>query len=314
MKRVATVWIVVGLWLSAWQTRGQETDSLFFQPDSLAATLTSPEKSTRPAVVQRVAAESFMTARVHFTGDFIRRFYGQAGTGNPPMAREMQIRALFDNEDARLNRRPTGERSRYADLVDEFVADVCRVQPLPTPTDANEWYAEVRGRVTWQHRERDFTLYLRKNRNGANWAWQMIGAEAAFLPPDGDAPDLTVIRRDSLVFIPPNAHELNFMGLAKQLRSGIGLGQFVDPALAHDPTLRGLAQRLADGQLRLPTLLTTTVSLTVPPGWLVQLRQFNRETDHSGWLISDLCRLGGPTCLPPVLQPFMTNNHSLHKP
>lgn len=322
MKQIVPLWLLASLLLPAWQTRGQETDSAFFAIDSLTAPLVGRSaEAPRRVTHQRVTAEPFMTSRVHFTSDFIRQFTDQTPdrdnrwpTGTQ-QTRQERIRALFDREDSRLERRTMGEKSGYARLVDQFVADVSDGQQTLGVADLNEQlYAEVTGRVTWQQQDHALTLYLKKSRSGADWCWAIIGAKTQVLLPDAGLIDQMTNRRDSLVFIPPNAHELNFMGLAKHLRSGNELGQFIHTASADDPQLKVIAGGLATGQLRLQALLMTTLWLNTPLGWVLQLRQFNRETDNAGWLISDLCRSGDATCLPPVLHRFMTNNPPSRKP
>lgn len=306
MPAITSFWVVPVL-LLAGPAYGQETDSLFFRPDSLLVPAVGQAKSGQPGVVhRRESADPFMQTRIAYTGDFIRRLNDPGGSDSQ---RSVRIRLLFDNEDPRLTRRETGG---YDHLIDRFIDDMgAAVTGLPT--DPNEQlYAVVGGRVTWQQQEHPITFCLKKHRTDLNWAWEIIGAETKVPLSAADPTELSTRHRekpppDSAVFIAPNAHELNFMGLAKQLRAGQPLESFIGEASANDPQLTTVAHHLATGRLRLETLLTTTLWLNTQRGWWLQLRQFNRDSDNSGWLISDLCRTDDGHCLPVLLRRFTTH-------
>ncbi|WP_247236590.1 hypothetical protein [Telluribacter sp. SYSU D00476] len=305
---------------------GQETDSLFFKNDSTGShSLQKKDTVQGNYKSQRLAAEPFMKARVHYTNDFVRRFNDLVGPDNDSIngphdhtARKQRIRQLFDLEDSRLAS-SGGSTNVYKYLIDQFLFEICDSFKPKQLIDANEnMYAEVRGLAIWKNQTHEYKMYLKKDRIGSNWLWQIIGLDAPFLMTDKTTYGKDSVTKSSSRFIPPNAHEMNFMALHKHLNAGLSIKYFIDDAYHGDSSLNAFAYYHTIGQLRPQTLEISSLWIYTPMGWLIQLRQFNRDSDNSGWLISDLCRLTESICLPKGLQhkvkdTFISNGRGVEK-
>ncbi|HEV7346861.1 hypothetical protein [Telluribacter sp.] len=326
MRQLVILCFFIGLCLLPKLTNGQETDSLFFKNDSLVDhSINRGDSLLGTYKHQRLAPEPFMKARIHYTNDFVKRFNDLVGPDNDSInghhdhaARKQRIWKLFDLEDDRLIRN-SSSNSVYKYVVDQFLYEVCESFKPGTLIAPNEnMYAEVRGSAIWKQQTHEYKMYLKKERAGSNWLWEIISIDAPFLLTSTGTLDKDTTTKNVSKFIPPNAHEMNFMALFKHLNAGQSINYFIDDSYPNDSLLNTFAYFHSNGQLRPQTLEISSLWINTPMRWLIQLRQFNRDSDNSGWLISDLCRSSETTCLPKGLHnkirnTFISNNRGVEK-
>lgn len=256
-------------------TQAQETDSLFFQESSQSGT----------SMIQhyRKPAEPFMKTRLHLVSDFLKKFNDTTLTEEYPTAetaRAIRLGELFS---------PTSLSIR-ADLKNSFIEAMgLKLQEQPQ----ENLYAEVLVLVQTKGQQRTHKLYLKKQKMNTNWSWQLVGSGS--ITGLENQPGGVV---DSTQFIPPNAHELNFMSLPQLLQKD--LRPFVAQQAAGIPELQSLVSSVYIGELKLLQSLATTLYLDTRLGWYLKLRQFSQESEYSGWLIEDL--LNQPEALPEPLR------------
>ncbi|PMD91462.1 hypothetical protein BWI97_21820 [Siphonobacter sp. BAB-5405] len=254
----------------------QETDSLFLEnhPDMAVVSF---------AQIQRKPAEAFMKSRIHFMSDFFMKFNDTTALDENPAARHLRILELMD----------ALVLASKAPLVQQCLETLGKQPIQPTQEGL---FAEVSLQIRWQQEVRKVKLYLKKQQQAGNWSWQLLDVDTEWPPSSGTLMPAT----DSLVFIPPNAHELNFMGLSRIMRADVNFGSCIHPDPS--PRLTALVRAIANQEAQVLLSLDSQLWWPIHQGWWLKIQSFSRETEPSGWLISDLGQR--PQDLPPALRAF----------
>ncbi|WP_420154355.1 hypothetical protein [Siphonobacter sp.] len=270
--------LLLGLLLAGiGEVRAQETDSLFLENHRDTAAVSF-------AQIQRKPAEPFMKSRIHFMSDFFRKFNDTTALDeNLAAARHLRVLELMD----------ASVLASKAPLVQQCLETLGK-QPIQTTQEG--LYAEVSLQIRWQQDVRKVKLYLKKQQQAGNWSWQLLDVDTEWPPSSGTLRPAT----DSLVFIPPNAHELNFMGLPRIMRAGVNFGSCIHPA--RSLRLMALVRAIANQEAQVLLSLDSQLWWPIHQGWWLKIQSFSRETEPSGWLISDLGQ--SPQDLPPALRAF----------
>jgi hypothetical protein len=102
-----------------------------------------------------------------------------------------------------------------------------------------------------------------------------------------------VASKDTIIrhYLEPNAHEVAFLPLLRSMVDEGSVLRVVPDSLRSQTALQILETVLMEKKAVITVMLAPTIFLKLPQGWELQLNDFIRETDNSGWLISNLKKL-----------------------
>ncbi|TAE21397.1 MAG: hypothetical protein EAZ91_25315 [Cytophagales bacterium] len=277
------------------------------------------EPDTTEYIVARTQTPaSFMTRNVAFVSEFIKRLNYQRTPDNQPMdsvnrqlyLREPYLRELFDQDDARLNPRSPSYSLAYKTTVDDFVTDVVRDTASVFLPDAHEQlFAQVEYTVRFRDTTLPATLYLKRFRNGRAYDWKILDSENRL--PTGRRRQSVASRADSVpnLFIASETHETRFLNLLGHMRSRRNLLQLMPVGQPVSPALRALAEGVSDSTVTVERTASVHLFLNTHRNWVLQLDDFVRAKDNSGWLITNLYGGTSPAKLPhPIAQYLKQTN------
>lgn len=231
---------------------------------------------------ERTEKEHYMQTQVLHFADFISRF----NSGNAA-SRPVAIEALFDQDDPR--RHPSDPASQaYAHLIREFTEDISqRGMRIPAAYPAE---AVVRIAVRFRGKADTLLIGLRKEYTADRASyWQVISVgETAFtLISTQKNCEPTRVRAD----LPPNAHEVSFLPLLRGIAEYSSLCPFTHCATCPDSHWMSVENALRTGELTVSVVTGVTLYLNAGDRWRMEIREFIREKDNSGWLISNILPL-----------------------
>ena len=182
---------------------------------------------------------------------------------------------LFDQEDTGWNE----------EEVRTFVAAVTHPES-PTTLDFYDggWYAELDCTGQYQGQEEKFTLVLSLEvlPRGLGSKWVINGVSADFLRLGYDTD-----RRRTLN---PASHDTDFINLITALQDTVNFRNYLS-ARAKPSQLLLFFNELCEGHLVFERVDDITYHFMQVDDWVFKVRDFNRDTSNSGWLISELIRV-----------------------
>jgi hypothetical protein len=235
--------------------------------------------------------ESWMVWQIKHVSQFIERFDyqklpdGSAFTDSTRQLypREQYVRGLFNQEDARLSK---GKVNKYTVLIDEFLEQVCQKDSMII---GQQPVLSAIAPCLVQMLDKTDTLFfsLKKyyRKDSASY-WQVEGVKL----PSMLQKVKIVASKDTIIrhYLEPNAHEVVFLPLLRSMVDNNSILRIVPDSLRTLPTLQILETVLKEKKIIITVMLPTTIFLETPLGWEIQLNDFIRETDNSGWLITNL--------------------------
>lgn len=235
--------------------------------------------------------ESWMVWQIKHVSQFIERFDyqkmpdGSAFTDSTRQLypREHYVRGLFNQEDVRLTK---GKVNKYTVLVDEFVEQVCQKDSVVI---GQKPALSAIAPCLVQMLDKTDTLYfsLKKyyRKDSASY-WQVEGVKL----PSMLQKVKVVASKDTIIrhYLEPNAHEVAFLPLLRSMVDNGSILRVVPDSLRSQPALQILETVLKEKKIVITVMLPPTIFLETPHGWEIQLNDFIRETDNSGWLITNL--------------------------
>ena len=146
----------------------------------------------------------------------------------------------------------------------------------------NDWYAEVICKFIFKEKEVKIPIVLNLQKginNGIKWVISSVNIKTLNL-------DINIT--DSLKFISPMNHELNFMDLYKVFNEHI---DNIDQYYSNNHYLNNLnsfTSLLKEGDLKFVEVEDIKYHFMQIPNWIFTVEYFNRMNTNSGWLISSL--------------------------
>ncbi|MFN8348781.1 MAG: hypothetical protein U0X91_27530 [Spirosomataceae bacterium] len=253
----------------------------------------NPQKQESSLKVLRRAPESYMVWQVKHLSEFVARFnYERLPNGQPftdssrrVYPREQYVRMLFNEDDPRFRKNKSAAATFYTLQVEEFINAVTE-QRIKIPAQASlEAIAKIR--VTYNNQPDTLTVRLKKfyTTDSASY-WQVIQIQRPHLLRDtlrSACPD-SIKRLD----FPPNAHEVSFLPLLRGLNDYKSFCSFTSPAVHPSTDWQRTEAAFQKGLLQAEAVVSTTIYVPVGTEWLLELNEFVREKDNSGWLITNL--------------------------
>lgn len=184
--------------------------------------------------------------------------------------RRKAVAALFSEEFVHKAKR--NELIKFVDLV---VKENIQLSPLDT-----NWYAVVNCEANYKRQDvkLDLTLQMQTNFDGSV-QWMIVGARADEF--------LKLNKTKNKAYLLGNAHELNFMRLFIELEDPHQISSFISPKVKQDH-LSILSWMIDQGELSLRQATGITFHFFKVPGWVFSVKEFNRKSYNSGWLIANL--------------------------
>jgi hypothetical protein len=257
----------------------------------LALTITLWSTKARGQLVGELGDESKLYAESKQVNQFFRRFNGEEdekGNRYYPTDKQFQnvklrkkyLGILFDENNSGLNRT----------LKKEFADDVLS-KPEVSLLDfhGGNWFAEVNTLFQLNGTDQTITLFMELEKNHLGYKWVISKVHAARLDPMF-ARDTSKVGR----FLHPMSHELDFMNLRKAFAHSDSISQFAAKDFKPDH-LSVLLYEAKKGNLKFKSVESVRFHFFQINGWYFELSDFNRSGYNTGWLISNLVKLKGPT-------------------
>jgi len=232
--------------------------------------------------------ENRFLVRVKQFNEFIDRFnYKTDFKGNlidssfmTAMPRGKMLVSLFDFNDTRIDRNGTGYSQEYSENVSGFINTVSK-DNLIIDKYSPSIIAEARSRVTYHGKQHIISVYLVQEITGNDMVkWAILDVSGEML--DFSEKDTTNIR-----FISPGSNETDFINLKRALRDTGYLQYYASESYTPD-MLSIFFYCIHNGIITFDYVEDVTYHILDIPGWVFKVREFNRNTLNSGWLITDL--------------------------
>lgn len=239
--------------------------------------------------------ESWMVWQITHVSQFIERFNyqklpdGSAFTDSTRQLypRKQYLRGLFNQEDSRLTK---GKVNKYTVLVDEFLEQVCQKDSIVIGLKPN---LSAIAPCLVQMLDKTDTLFFSLKKyyrpDSASY-WQVEGVKLPLI-----LQKVKIIASKDTIkrhYLEPNAHEVAFLPLLRSMVDNNSILRIVPDSLHSQTALQILETVLKEKKIVITVMLPPTIFLETPHGWEMQLNDFIRETDNSGWLITNLRKTG----------------------
>jgi len=191
--------------------------------------------------------------------------------------------------------------------VNSFIADVSdSLRPQFVKFHNKEWYAYINCTVMYEGKKRylDLVLKVERTKNGAS-KWVIVSAMAPFLnyTPKYDSTRMFIPKyhgvdlRDStyekIKFLHPMSHGIDFMNLDEVFTGTEDFKQYLWTGdLSEEVTT--LLEKLKTPGLKYVQVNKVSYHFLQLRDWIMVIEYFNRGSNNSGWLISNIYRAGPP--------------------
>ena len=195
------------------------------------------------------------------------------------------IMLLFNHKDERLD--TWTDDDTYQILVSMFVHEICS-DSIYIERFSENIYAELTCQVNINGKDQEINLLLRQEfDNGLKWAVISVdhsfnmGMEYQYVKPDDTNND------KSKNYIPPYSNETNFIDLEVLFNDHKNLDNLSSRDCVRG-NMNGFYTMIRTGALKYKHVKSIHYHILDIPGWILVITNFQRNTDNSGWLISDL--------------------------
>lgn len=247
--------------------------------------------SAEAQIVGEMEDESRLYAQSKQVNQFFRRFNGEEdekGDRYYPgdkqyrseKLRRQYLRMLFDESNNNIS----------TSLKTEFVRDILeKPQSSILNFHGGNWFAELHTTFTMNGKNQPVILFmeLEKHRLGTRWVIQKVHADV-FEPYFGK--DTVRVGK----FLHPMSHELDFMNLRKAFDNKDSINQFIVKRFVPDH-LSLFIYEVRRGNLKFKNVDEVKFHFFQVDGWYFGISEFNRPGYNTGWLISNLVKLNGPS-------------------
>lgn len=237
----------------------------------------------------RLADDGRFAASTKQVNQFFRRF-------NAEESKEGDIRYYSDNENYRnrelrrsfINILFDNETSDIpVELKREFLSTVISESyPQFLNFHGGGWFAEASTVFSYGGKKQEVTLFLKLQPEGLGYEWVIENVNfkpfrIAFDKPEGNQKK----------FLHPLSHELGFMNLRKAIQDDPKPESYTPKDFDPD-YLTLFIFEIKKGNLKFETVKEVKYHFFQIEKWYFELSQFNRPGFNTGWLISNLVKLG----------------------
>lgn len=225
--------------------------------------------------------------------EFIDRFNFQKDFMNNDIGPEFEsvitrndyILLLFNHEDKRLD--PEVKDDTYQIHADMFIREICS-DSIYIDRLSENIYAELTCLVNMNGKDEEINLLLRQEfDNGLKWA--IISVDHRF--DNGDVNRQNKFddadSDETINYIPPYSNETNFIELKMLFNDHKNLDNLSSKDCVKE-NLNGFYNLIRNGLIKYHHVKSIKYHILDIPGWILVVTNFQRNTDNSGWLVSDL--------------------------
>jgi len=217
--------------------------------------------------------------------EFVDRFnYKTDFKGNPidssfslTFKRADYISLLFNNEDPRNIKKD----SDYLNLINDFKQTVASNNLLINKYSL-KIIAETKSLVVYKNQTHEIRIFLNQEIQNNGVKWVLLSVKADFL--DVLKEDTSLVR-----FIPPTSNETNFISLKAALEDK-NYQQYYAYSDYKYNQLSSFLFALNTEQIKFQYVNDLIYHIFDIDGWYIRVREFNRSTENSGWLIEDISK------------------------
>lgn len=253
----------------------------------LAAQHAGPQTNIKTGV-EKHPPERFMNGQIKHLGDFIDRFNEVVKAGTEGQA---ALRSLFNEDDLRF---PAHGRMAqpYARQVDAFIEWAMTGKTLIPKRGVMR--AVVGIKVSYEEVVDTLKVHLRKDYTSDSAAyWHITKVDNLLRIRDDVKKNRAKEASVQPSGLPPNASEVSFLPLLRGLDDYRSLAPFTPCLACRDTAWQKVESALQDGKLTIENVVSNRIYLTAGC-WEMELSEFIREKENSGWLISDLFEKNNP--------------------
>jgi hypothetical protein len=245
-------------------------------------------------IYDKIPAAQNMVLRVKQFDEFIGRFnYTQDIFGNPisnyfteKISRKEYLNSLIDLKDPRFIAGGTEFDPEYKGKIDSFISEVTNPEnPRFINPNSELIFAEAESIFELDGRKTTINLILKKETSHLSVKWVIAGIKNDF------AGIATIPFQDSVIsIIPPNSNETNFMALHRVFEDSKNLPGYFYTDFEND-NLSILLYYSQKHDLEFIGIKEITYYILDIPGWVLVVKEFNRDSKNSGWLITDVINI-----------------------
>lgn len=230
-----------------------------------------------------------MILQVKQLNEFIDRFnYKNDFFGKPidnnfieQFPKEKYLPLLFDNEDKRTIKGSSEYSETYLKTKEQFINQVLNNNLFKIDKLSGKTYAVANCIITYKGKTNKTKILLKKHiaKNFVKWVIMDVYFESLNLEKNPG----------KLNSLPPNSGETNFIGLSKALNAKENYHNLLSPDFEYNQTSVFLFLA-STNQIKFQYVKDLTFIFTDIDGWLIEVKEFNRDTQNSGWLISNILK------------------------
>jgi hypothetical protein len=242
-------------------------------------------------IYDRIPATQNTVLRVKQFDEFLGRFnYTQDIYGNPisdyfkeKISREEYLNSLLDSEDHRFISGSSEFDPEYIEKIDLFISEAINTEnPRFINPNSELIFAEAQSIFDLDGVNTTIHLILHQETSNSSVKWVIAGIRNDF------AGISTIPFKDSVIsIIPPNSNETNFMSLHRAFEDIKNLPGYFYTGFEND-NLSILLYYSQKHNLKFIGVQEITYYILDIPGWVLVVKEFNRDSKNSGWLISDV--------------------------
>lgn len=187
------------------------------------------------------------------------------------------ISLLFNNEDPRNIKK----ESDYLNVINDFKQTVASNNLLINKYSL-KIIAETKSLVVYKNQTHEISIFLNQEIQNNGVKWVLLSVKADFL--DVLKEDTSLVR-----FIPPTSNETNFISLKAALEDKYYQQYYAYSDYKYDQ-LSSFLFALNTDQIKFQYVNDLIYHIFDIDGWYFRVREFNRSTENSGWLIDDISK------------------------
>ena len=209
--------------------------------------------------------------------DGTKRFYPEDSLFQNEKLRRGFVSILFDNQTAGIS----------PELKNEFISTLLSPNfPQYLVFHKPGWIAEVDAVFSYKGKKENVTFIMKIQPEGLGYEWVI---DQVIFDPFKDLFNKEV--GPAKDFLHPLSHELGFMNMRRAFQDSANPESFTPSSYSPDYLAIFLFE-MKQNNLRFETVNSLKFHFFQIGGWYFEVNQFNRPGYNTGWLISNLMRLG----------------------
>ena len=224
-------------------------------------------------------------ARVKLVSEFMARFNGERNSGkgmttSSAEQNKINLCQLFDFEQILKNKKEN--ETKAFEFVDSVLDNNIKIH-----FSDKEWYAKVECVASFKGKETKIDLILTVEPRGDEmYKWVISDVRGSIF-------DLKPSHVSENIMLLPNEHESDFMKLNSITTEKDDYITLYSPAGSHVDRMSVFNALVYYGFLNIEYVNDIEYTFLQVPGYIFTIREFERESTNSGWLISDFRKISG---------------------